>query len=575
MGQALNNAAQLQSSSVMQYVLGYDHTLQQRGYTANDLLVDVVPSTSTTAATISLLATAKHPADAVLLANDVANGFAAYITAGVQQQLNTKISDLKTQITAQQQQKASWEAKLEALPNNTVPQYAVYNNNLADTTHTIDALQAQLQVLPTTVKGDVFVIQLATLKDVTSSIRGYIILGVTAGVGLLIGFLIMLLMIYLDNRLKSAEQVKEKLGLAYLGGLSHSRQIGDAPLTVRGDELHDVSDICANLRLTGVLSRTWRAPQGVILLITSPKAAEGKSTLAAMLGATIARGGNSVLVIDGNLRRPSTHLTFKLKNAGIGLSGLLRGMGSEGVRDAIVRSSVPGLWLLPAGPAMDDATLLLEQRLPGLLAQVSRDVDVVVIDGPSLLSGADASLLASMSDGIALVIDARHEKLPLLLRTKELLNSLTHIPVGIVMNHLATGRDNRYYASAYPVDAPADPWIPIEAHVSNRAALESGRGTWSLNGSQRIVSAPIAAIPARLQNAPLLPNPSGAPIFPGPTGMFTPNTSMPPYSLAGAAQPANGQGIPMAQQYVPLPTGQPPSPGEMNAAPQQQPGTGR
>ena len=574
LGQALNNAAQLQSSSVMQYVLSYDHTLGQRGFTANDLLVDVVPSTATTSATITLLATAKHPADAVLLANDVANGFAAYITSGVQQQLDAKISDLKGQIAAQQQQKAAWEAKLEALPNNTVPQYAVYNNNLADTTHTIDALQAQLQLLPGSVKGDVFVIQQATTKDVTTSIRGYIILGATAGVGLLVGFLIMLLLIFLDNRLGSDEQVKEKLGLAYLGGLSTSKQIQDTPLGLHGDALHEVADICANLRLTGVLSRTWQAPQGAVLLITSPLDAEGKSTLAAALAATIARGGNSVLVIDGNLRHPSTHLTFKVQNAGPGLSGLLKGMGGGSARDGVGRTSVPGLWLLPAGPAMEDATLLLEQKLPGILAQVSRDADVVIIDGPALLSGADASLLATMSDGIALVIDARHEKLPLLLRAKELLNSLTHTPVGIVMNRLAASRDKGYYASAYPVEAPADQWIPIQAHVSNQAALQSGRRVSSPNGSQ-IISSHLPALPAPT-SAPPFPPPSSAPIYPGPSGMFTPNPAAPPSSLWGAPQSANGNGASLSQQYVPGPSSGPASNrGEKNPPLSAGPGTGR
>ena len=151
------------------------------------------------------------------------------------------------------------------------------------------------------------------------------------------------------------------------------------------------------------------------MLVTSPLAAEGKTTLAVALSAVLARGGNSVLVIDGNLRQPSTHLAFKMNGAGAGLSGLLKGTGMESAHDAVVRSSVPGVWLLPAGPAMEDAALLLGQRLPGILAQLRKAADIVIIDGPALLSGADASVLATMSDGIALVIDARHEKLPLLL----------------------------------------------------------------------------------------------------------------------------------------------------------------
>jgi len=463
----------------MQYVLSYDSKLQQRGYTANDLVVDVVPSTSTTSAVITLLASAAHPDDAVLLANDVANGFQAYIQSQVQQQLDAKRNALKAQIATETQVKAGWEAKLVSLPNNTTPQYAVYNNNVLDATHTLDTYQAQLQLLPTTVLGDVFVIQQATTKDVTHSLKGYIIMGVSAGVGLLVGILVMLLLIFLDNRLRSDEQVKEKLGMAYLGGLSDSKEFKESATQVQGAAQRELADICANLRLTGVLPGAWQAPQGAILLITSPQVAEGKTTLVAGLAAALARAGVTVLVVDGNLRQPSTHLAFGMSGTGPGLSGLLKGIGRGNVDDAVLRCNVPGVWLLSAGDAMDDATLLMEQRLPDILKQLRTKVDVVIIDGPALLSGADASVLASMADGVALVVDARHEKLPLLLRTKELLKSLTRTPAGIIMNRVARSKHNNYYASAYlgngtamGTAGAADIWVPVQTPLINMASPE-------------------------------------------------------------------------------------------------------
>ncbi len=542
LARALNYSAELQTTSIMQYVINFDPQLQQRGYTANDLIADVVPNTSTTAATITLLATARHPADAVLLANDVANGFAAYITSQVQNQLNATTASLKAQINSEQQVQAGWEAKIAALPSTTTGQYAVYSSELADATRTLDALKTQLQQLPATVKGDAFVIQLATPGDVTASNKGYVIIGVTAGVGLLVGFLIMLLLIFLDNRLRSDEQVKEKLGMAYLGGLSNNNQVKEAPVRVKGDLLHEISDIGTNLHLTSVLPGPWQAPRGVVLLITSPRAAEGKTTLAAVLSAALARGGASVLVIDGNLRRPSTHLAFKVNGAGPGLSGLLKGTGTESAHDAVVRSSVPGVWLLPAGPAVEDTTLLLGQRLPGILAQLRKGADIVIIDGPALLSGADASLLATMSDGIALVIDARHEKLPLLLRAKELLSSLTHTPAGIIMNRLATKRGSHYYASAYLGDAAAERWIPIQAHVSNGAGIRHADPVFD-----------IAPVPS--PNTPMLPAQSNMQPLPGPSGIFSPNRPALP-SLPGIVpQPLND--IAKMQQNAPAPSPRP------------------
>ena len=548
---ALTYAAELQSRSVMQSVMDYYPDLQKRGYTVNDLILDVVPSTATTAATITLLASTDHPSDAYLLADDVANGFAKYVTAQVQQQLDAKRNVLKAQIATEEQVKAGWEAKLASLPNNTVPQYTIYNNNLTDTTHTIDTLQAQLQVLPATVQGDAFVIQQASAKDVTTPPKGLIIMGVTTGVGLLVGILIMLLLIFLDNRLRSDDQIKEKLGMAYLGGLSDSKEVKESATQVQGTVQRELADICANLRLTGVLPGAWQAPKGAILLVTSPQVAEGKTTLVAGLAAALARAGVTVLVVDGNLRQPATHLAFGMNGTGPGLSGLLKGMGRGNVDDAVLRCNVPGVWLLSAGDAMEDATLLMEQRLPDILKQLRTKVDVVVIDGPALLSGADASVLARMADGVALVIDARHEKLPLLLRTKELLNSLTRTPAGIIMNRVARSKRNNYYASSYLPSGTAtgtagmaDMWVPVQTPLINMASPEQtnipllpsqSSASMPYQGNVPMGMPPISTI----MGASVFPSNKPLPNRPGASPM--PRVSLPGSPNDGVNMQQNGQ----------------------------------
>ncbi len=500
LGQALNYSAEIPTRSVMSFVLQYDPNLQQRHLTVDDLMIDVLPSTSTTAATITLQATVTHPDEAVLIANDVAKGFAAYIQQQAQQHLDQLRKNLQAQLSSAQQQKAMWEARIEALPNNTVPQYVVYNNNLADTTRTIDASQSQLSALPATVNGEVAVLQLATMKDVVPSPKGLIIIGVCAGVGLLVGLLVMLLVVFLDNRLHSDEEVKAKLGLAYLGSLSNNSELKATPTSPTGETVHEVGDIRTNLRLTGVLPAQWQAPQGAVLLVTSPQVADGKTTLAAALSTTVARGGSTVVVIDGNLRQPSTHLAFGMGAAGIGLSGLLKGAGS--VDDAVVRSNTPGVWLLPAGNPMEDATLLIEQKLPAILRHLRSKTDLVIIDGPALLSSADASLLATMADGVAVVVDAKHEKLPVLQRSRDLLSSLAHKPAGVVMNRLARPRRNVYYATAYPaLPAPAERWVSVQAHTDNG----NGQRPEPVNAPPMIRAASSTPVPSSMS----VPSPSG------------------------------------------------------------------
>jgi capsular exopolysaccharide synthesis family protein len=456
----------------MQYVLNLDPELQRSHYTVDALIQDVLPTTAKTVATISLLATATHSKDAVLLANDVAKGFSDYIRSLNQQNLDTWRKNLTDQVSSYQQQKASWEAKISSLTTNTTPQYTVYNNNLIDTTRTLDMLQTRLQALPLTVNGNVSIIELAGLNTVTSTPKGLIILAAITGLGLLIGILVMLLLIFLDKQLRSEEEVKEKLGQAYLGGISNSDDIETSPTRPTGAVAQQLSDICANLRLTGVLASQRQAPQGATLLITSPQTAEGKTSLAEGLAATMARGGNTVVVIDSNLAHPSTHLTFGKNDARIGLSGLLQGRGT--LDDTIVPTSIQGVWLLPAGSPLENPSFLIEQKMPGILKQLRTKADLIIIDGPALLSGADTLLLASMADGVALVVDARHENLQRLVRSKELLSSLVHTPTGIVMNHLPRRHNDSYYAIAYPTMIPSEK--PLAVQTSTRG---KGKGNIS------------------------------------------------------------------------------------------------
>jgi hypothetical protein len=114
---------------------------------------------------------------------------------------------------------------------------------------------------------------------------------------------------------------------------------------------------------------------------------------------------------------------------------------------------------------MEDPTLLLNQRFPGILAQLRTKTDLIVIDGPSLLSGSDAMMLATMVDGVALVLDSRHDKLKLLLRAKEMLSSLTHTPSGAILNRMPRRRRNNYFVSAPSTDIPSEQSINVPSNT--------------------------------------------------------------------------------------------------------------
>ena len=501
---ASNYSTEILTRSVMNYVYQTHPEIGRHGYTANDLLVDILPASSTTSPTITITATASTPTEGVLLANAVANGFESYITKQFQDHLNALRQNIQSQLTVYQKQNSDLENQIQRLNNPQDPRTQLWTADRSDVTHNIDALTSQLQALPTSIHSDVYVIQDAQNSDAQPTAKASTIIAATAGVGLLLGAAIMLLLIFLDSRLRSEEQVKAKLGMAYLGSLSNENGLETSPTKISGVAAREAADICANLRLTGVLPGQWQAPRGGVLLITSPQSAEGKTTLAAVLATTFARSGGMAVVVDGNLRQPSTHLTFGVNPSSIGLSGVLKSNG-QSVDDAVLRSNIPGVWLLPAGAPIDDSAFLVGQKMPAVLTQLRQKIDLIIIDGPPLLTGADASLLATMADGVALIVDVRHEKLARLLRVKELLKSLTHTPTGVVMNRFTrrSSKGDNYYAVAFPVDS-SDSWKSVKALESN------GNGHKVEQVAPHLVATPPSPIPqsAQVPGAPSASMPS-------------------------------------------------------------------
>lgn len=534
---AANYAAEIPTRSVMDYVYQSDPKLKERGFGPLDLMLDVtVAAPSTTTSVLVLTATTLHPADAVLVVNDAAKGFQAYRQMQVQSVLDQTRQSLQTQYNTYQAQSNALEAKILSYGTSNDPHIALYTVDRNALIQAMNSLQTQLLQLPPSVKSDVFITQLATLTDVTSTSKAALVIAVTGAVGLMLGILVMLLMVFFDDRLRGDDLVKEKLGFAYIGSLSSNNSFKSTPIKLSGTAAQEVADIGTNLRLTRVLPQTSdSASGGAALLVTSAQTAEGKTTLAASLSESIARSGGTVVVVDGNLRKPSTHLAFGINPAGIGLSGLLRGTGGETVDAAVQRSNIPGVWILPAGAPLDEPTFLLGKKFADILSQLRKKTDMVIIDGPALLNSSDAALLATMVDGVALVLDCRHDKLPLLLRTKEILTSLTQTRVGVVLNHMPKRKQNQYYASASLVDVAIERRTPAPVPVSN------GNGGNGIHAGTKELVEQMVSFP------PIPPTPPKSPVQPVPGGV-APAYPNPP------AAPANPDNM------IPNPPSPPPSP---------------
>ena len=105
---------------------------------------------------------------------------------------------------------------------------------------------------------------------------------------------------------------------------------------------------------------------------------------------------------------------------------------------------------MPGGNSASASALALKQRFPSILQHLRKRIYFIIFDGPALLDSADATVLASLVDGVVLVVDARHNKLPILQRAKEIVSSLTNTSTGVVFNHVVAKRSSSYYVSAFP-----------------------------------------------------------------------------------------------------------------------------
>src|SRR5204863_9894692 len=138
-----------------------------------------------------------------------------------------------------------------------------------------------------------------------------------------------------------------------------------------------------------------------LLLVTSTRSAEGKSSSALAIAQNFARRERRVLLIDSDLRKPA----FKAASDRLGLSKLLT--TDDPVQDHIVETQHQNLWLLPSGPLPPNpADLLSTGRIRKIINEAKEGFDLVVIDGPPTLGLADAPLLAAAAGSALFVIES-------------------------------------------------------------------------------------------------------------------------------------------------------------------------
>lgn len=171
-----------------------------------------------------------------------------------------------------------------------------------------------------------------------------------------------------------------------------------------------------------------------VILVTSPKAGDGKSTAAANLAVSMAQQKEKVLLIDANLREPTIHIIFKLGNEK-GLANILT--ENADFKDVICHTEIGTLAVLTSGQiTANPAEMLGSEKMEELLKTALEEFDVILLDSPPVLEVTDTKLLANKCDGVILVISQGRTELEKAIDAKKALDFAKANLYGVILNEI-------------------------------------------------------------------------------------------------------------------------------------------
>jgi receptor protein-tyrosine kinase len=263
-----------------------------------------------------------------------------------------------------------------------------------------------------------------------------IVLGVFAG--LMGGVGLALLVENIDTALHTKEQIEEVTQLPTLVNIPFAREHKSQFLngqSIAGEAFRQLRANIFTLRRDTALKT---------LLVTSAEPGEGKSKIVTNLAYSIAQTGQRVVVVDGDMRRPTLHKSFKVAND-VGLSSLLTGEMTLDSAD-VLQESIPGIHVLTSGPKPTDPTALLGSvHMQRVIEQLAEQFDVVLVDSPALLALVDAAMLTSMMDGIVLVVRAARTRQEAVQTARRKLAGVEDKIVGVIVNQAEPESVYAYY----------------------------------------------------------------------------------------------------------------------------------
>lgn len=273
----------------------------------------------------------------------------------------------------------------------------------------------------------------------------------TMGIGLILGLMtgggLAFLRDMKDLRVRSADEITAILGVPILGAVPTIPRRG---ILRRGPR--------TRLSLNSRESEAYRSirtalffgsshEEGKTILVTSPGALEGKTTLVSNLGVAMAHAGQRTLIIDADLRKPMQHRVFARGGRGKGVIDVLS--GAMTLDEAIRHTEIERLDVLESGqPVPNPSELLSSDAFAALIEQVKGRYDRILVDSPPVGVVADAQILAARCGLTLLVLRAQRSSRVTTQRARDALSTVSAKVVGAVVNDVHK-RDTRYSHHGY------------------------------------------------------------------------------------------------------------------------------
>lgn len=263
-------------------------------------------------------------------------------------------------------------------------------------------------------------------------------LAISVIVGLFVGIVVAFLIEYLDTSVKTMADAESLLGLPVLSVIPNKG--GPMPLNQASARLPHAEGYRI---LRAKLDLKVQNGIGPSLSMLSGGPGEGKSTTIYNLAIVCAQAGQSVILVDCDLRRPTIHSLVKLSNEK-GLSNYLRGEGDA--VEYIQQTAIPNLHVLTSGDLpMSEIGVLAGDKIRFMLEDLKQRYDLVLVDSPPVLGISDGSIIAREVDYVILVIQHRRYPREISLRAKRAVEEVHGNCVGMVLNCVSVTSDDAYY----------------------------------------------------------------------------------------------------------------------------------